>query len=497
MKTWRILSSAGILGFMAVTAALPVNAQERIREVSLDQCIQQAIRDNLNLREYHLGLRYNDLSITQAESSFDPSLSLSATRNESETPNFFEYYNVNAIQQENTDFNVTFGQDLVTGATWGVGLYTTLSSSNIETTKNYTSNLGIKIDQPLLRGFGSRVNTSNIYIARINSERSMYNLEQQANNLVSEVTRAFWNLVYARQTLAVHEISIEQADSLLAYNRKGFELGVMTESDVLEAQSALASRRQEALNQQNTIDLYEDQLRRLLNITSQEDWDIRIVPTDLPRISTIDTNPEHALELAFSGRPDYRLMQKDTEQYEISTMVAKNALLPNLNLSARYRLNSSGETIGENYRELGDTDAFGWTLGLVFNYPIGNRYAKTDYEKRQIDVKRSQLRLEYLESQIRTDIRTAIRNLATAREQIDAAGLTVEVNELKLKIEEERFRNHLSSSYYVLQFQRDLANSRNLYNRALIDYVLAAADYQLARGTLLGDYGISIITDDN
>ncbi len=491
MKHSAMLCLCGLVWLFAWIP--PAQAQEKILTLSLNDCLTQALRDNLNLKQYNLGLRYNELSVVQAQSAFDLTFSSDFTRSESETQNFFQYYNVNAIQRKTTNFDISLGQDLPMGTTWGFGLYSTLSSSNIETAKNYTSNLGIQISQPLLRGFGSTVNTSNIYFARINSERAMYTLREQAISLVYEVERAYWNLVYARETIIVQELSIQQADSLLAYNQKKLELGLMTQSDVLEAQSALVSRQQEALGQENMISTYEDQLRRLLNITAEDSWDLTIVPTDQPKIIPVDSAPDRALEVAFQQRPDYQLLQKDTEQYAMNITLARDALKPNLNLSARYSLNGSGETIGKNLTDLGGANANGWTLGLVFNLPVGNRYAKSDYERRQIDVRRSELRIDELESQIRTDIRTAIRDIDQAQEQIDAAVLTVQVNELKLNIEQERLNNQLSSSYYILQFQRDLANSRNLYNRALVDYILAVADYERARGTLLSDRNISII----
>ena len=122
---------------------------------------------------------------------------------------------------------------------------------------------------------------------------------------------------------------------------------------------------------------------------------------------------------------------------------------------------------------------------------------RADYEKKQIDMKRENLVLEDLKSRIITEIRTGIRNVEITREMIDVARLSVEVNELKLKKEEERFRYQLSTSYYVLQFQTDLANARNLYNKALTDYTMAVVELQKARGTLLKDLNISIIAVEN
>ena len=134
-------------------------------------------------------------------------------------------------------------------------------------------------------------------------------------------------------------------------------------------------------------------------------------------------------------------------------------------------------------------------MGFLLSYPLRNRDTKADYQQKQIDIRRAQLTIEDLKSQIFTEIRTSIRNVIISREMIDVANLSVEVNELKLKMEEERFRNSLSTSYFVLEFQRDLADAKNQYNKALLDYTMAVAEFRKARGTLLKNMNITIITD--
>ena len=111
-------------------------------------------------------------------------------------------------------------------------------------------------------------------------------------------------------------------------------------------------------------------------------------------------------------------------------------------------------------------------------------------------MKRTNLILDDLKNQIMIELRNSIRNVEINREKIDVGKLAVEVNELKLRKEEERFRNQLSTSYFVLQFQSDLATARNEYNKTMIDYTLAVAELQKARGTLLKDMNILIIIND-
>ena len=480
--------------FIQIHAGL---AEDLYIELSLKECIERVLVENLSFKSSYLGLRTDELSIIQAESRFDPALSLNMNRSHSETPTYFEYFDVKSIESKNTQLDFTLNQNISTGANWGIGFYNSLSESNIETEKNYTSNFGININQPLLKGFGKKINRSNIFLARLSKETTLYDLEDGATTLVFNVQRAYWNLVYARESLEVMEMSVAQADSLLNYNRKGLELGILTESDVLEAESMFLSRKQDVLDQKSRIQADEDALRRLLNLTSGEDWRKRIVPADEPSVTDIETDTGTALAKAVQLRPDFKIALKQLEQYELNRTLAKNNMKPSLNLNARYNIHGSGKTYSKDLRDMGDFQQYGWQVGLLFSYPLKNRNAKAEHEKRIVDIKRANLSIEDLENRILTEIRTGARNVEIFRERIDVTKLAVEVDELKLRKEEERFRNQLSTSYFVLQFQTDLANSRNQYNKALMDYTMAVVELQRARGTLLKDLNVSIITVEN
>jgi len=470
--------------------------QNEIR-LSLAECVEHALVENLNLKSYHLGLQFDNLSIVQAESKFDPSLSFEINRSESKTPNFIDYIQKPTIDSKTTSLNLSLGQNISTGANWGVGMYNTLSVSNIESEKNYKSNLAFVFNQPLLKGYGKKISRSNIFLTRLNSQSTLHEVENQATMLVYDVESAYWNLVYNSETLKVRELSIAQAESLLAYNLKGLELGVLTESDVLEARSELLARQQEAIDQKNLIRTSEDLLIRLLNITTDDDWERRLIPSDTPKIPEIDLDAVKALTRALELRPDYKIIQKNLKQNELYLAMSKNSMLPNLDLSARYRIDSKGKTFSKDIGELRDFDEYGWNLGIMFSYPLKNRSAKADYEKKLITIKRTQLSIDDFENRIMSEIRSSIRNVQSNREKIDVAKLSVEVNEIKLKKEEERFRNQLSTSYFVLQFQRDLADAKNIYNKALMDYTMAVIDLQRARGTLLKDLNIKLMVNDN
>lgn len=488
----RMVLAGAAAALILAGAAGTAQAAEPLT-VSLDECIDHALRENLGLKTTVLGLRTGDYSIIKAESVFDPSISLSVSRDESHTPNFLDYISVSAITQKRSSAQLTYGQALSTGADWGLGIYNTMSESNIEIQKNYTSYVGMQVNQPLLRGFGRRVNRSGIYLARLDRDSDVHVLRQQASNLVYDVIASYWTLAYDRRTLDVRRLSLAQADSLLAYNRKGLELGVLVESDVLEAQSERLRRQQELLDQESAIRDDEDTLRRLLNVVGADEWEGTIITGDEFPEQVSEPDPEVVLEDALANRPEYLGALTTIERAALTETVAENRARPGLDLNAQYRLNGSGATYGKDIEKLGNADAYGWNVGLLFSYPLRNRSAHADLEQRRIDRRRAELSLKDLEQTIAVELRTATRNIASTRERIEVARMEVEVNERKLRMEEERFRNHLSTSYFVLQFQRDLANARGNLNRAVVDRLVAVAAFERARGTLLGDRDISIL----
>jgi outer membrane protein len=482
-----------ILIAACLSPAYSCYAEQNEVEMTLGECIDRALSQNLDLKSAQFDMQSNHFSIIQAESKFDPALTLKLTRGQSSAPNFTSYIPVNKIDQKLTNINFSIGKNVFTGAQWGIGAYSALSESNVEREKNYSSYVGFNVNQPLLRGFGRKVNYSNIYLAKLSDNVSMHSVETSAISLLSNLERAYWNLVYSREVLSVRRMTLAQAESLLVYNQKGLELGILTESDVLEAKSAFFSRKQDVLEQQNSIRVAEDALKLILNFTNEDERNIRIIPSDKPPLPEVDLDPEAAIGLALLSRPDYLTVLNTVEQNRIQLNVAKNAILPDLDLNALYRLNGSGTTISKNFRDLSEVNTFGWEFSLNLAYPLGNRAAKTDFERRAIELKKSQLNQENIKSHIVNDIKTSMGVIGINRERIDVTKLAVEMNELKLRREEERFRNQLSTSFLILQFQTDLANARTLYNKALMDYTLSILDLRQAKGTLLKELNISII----
>ena len=80
-------------------------------------------------------------------------------------------------------------------------------------------------------------------------------------------------------------------------------------------------------------------------------------------------------------------------------------------------------------------------------------------------------------------IRQAVRNIESAIKRIEVTRATIVLAQTQLEAEQEKFRLGLSTSFQVLEFQRDLTDARSAATRALSDYNVELARLDQRMGT--------------
>lgn len=121
---------------------------------------------------------------------------------------------------------------------------------------------------------------------------------------------------------------------------------------------------------------------------------------------------------------------------------------------------------------------------MEFKYPIFNRKARYEYRKSLKEIEQARTLIEKIELGVTMEIRAALRQLRTSRQQILANQRAVESEEAKLDSELKRFDVGMATSFEVLTFQKDLADARVGYIRSVVDYNLARVELDRARARL-------------
>ena len=381
------------------------------------------------------------------------------------------------------------------------------------------SNISINFTQPLLQGFGWNVNGRYIRIARNNRSVSEQVFKQQVIATVYSVVRLYWDLVSLREDVRVRQEAVGSADRLLADTRQSLSDGTAAPIDVTRAQAEVSRRRRDLdvsrslARQQNEI--LDDYLTR--SRFGGGTQRVEIVPVDHPQFVENESFPPIAelISTAYRLRPDLGQARLQVDNSQISLRGSRSALLPQLNLVATVQNNSligdpNSSVLGlpgaspavpksfflgsysTSLKQIFHGNFPSYGAGLSLNVPLANRTARADLARDQLQVRQQEIRLQQLEKQVEVEVTNALIAVQQGRDTYHAARQERLFEEQSVQAETDRLTVGASTTYLVIQYQRDLTAARSAEVSALSSYVQAKAALQRAIGTILDENGVDL-----
>jgi outer membrane protein TolC len=465
-------------------------------KLTLSECINLALKNNLEIKVEEITPMISEAEIIQERSKFDPVALLSASQNKSliEQTSLLQgvFRGSKMFMQKGIDVDFSLAERLITGGkcelSYSYNRYETNSFFQL-INPTYRSDLTFSITQPILRNFGIDLNRSKIKIASNNRLLSLDQFKDRASKVVCRAEETYWGLILSGRLLEVKKKSLKLAENLLERNKSLVEVGKLPPVEILQAQVGVASREEEVIITESKVRDVEDLLKELLSLPLKGQT---IVPLDRPTFEPIEADLEKSLENAFRLRPDYHEVKVNMDNLEILTKVAKNQMLPGLDLKASYGLNGINKEYRDTWGKLDDADTYSWIVGLSLEVPLGNRWAKNEFLKRKLDTNKASLILEGLKKRIEVEVREAAREVNTCLKRIEATKQARLLAETRLKAEEERLELGLTTSVEVLRFQEGLAVSEAKEITAIIDYLRAWVNLSKVTGTALHKNKIEI-----
>ncbi|MCA9420936.1 MAG: TolC family protein [Nitrospira sp.] len=479
---------------------------DNVITLTLQEAVMEALDHNLDIRvsRHTRDVRLTDIVFQQAQ--FDPTVELGGRYDRTVVPLNRPIFGLGGVtlgsipdtfDQNETNFSLGLKQKLLTGGSYDLTFDTNRNSVAGSTSflfnPAYSSNVLFNLTQPLLRNFGPTVNNIQITLAQNAADVEQLTLLNQILSVIAQVEQAYWELVFARENLKVARATLQAAEELLASNRAKVKAGVMADVEVLQAQAGVANQIEQILLAQKTVLDQEDQLRLLLSKSELKlTQTTPLVPLDPPIQHLQETPLQENLEVAFEHRPEILQAKMNIETSNVNTRFAKNQLLPDLSFQGSLGLSGLGRNPGDNWDRLGSTDFYNMGGGLVLSYPIGNRSAQSQYQRRILETQQSQASLLRIRQQIILDVKEAIRQVQTSFKRTRTNQTARQLSERQLKAEQERLNLGLSTTRFVLEFQRDLRIARSRELRAILDYNQSLSRLRLVTASTLDHYNIEI-----
>jgi len=504
LGTWVLIAG--------VAAGSALAQDPAAKNMTLEDCILGALKNNLSVAVQVLNPRLADEALSKAREKFLPSLSMSFNNrhNESASYSWTSTSTTGSILSKYNSYNFAINETLPIGGTLSLSLdsYKSETNQSLQTINpRYGSTLSMNFSQPLLRNFGSTVSQREILVARNNLEISEYDLHKSLIDTIYSVEQSYWILVYSIQNLEVQRQTLKLARDLLEKNERAVEVGQMAPIEVLSAQAEVATREADILQAETQVKNNEDTLRTLLNLEPGNQAPLtQIIPVDKPPFEGRTVSIDEALLTAIDNRPDLRSARTSLKNTEIDLTYAKNQLLPGLNLNAGFSspgvsgdrilyLNNNpltgvvvGTMPGGSSDALKDTLNFkyqNWTIGLTLDIPLANVLSRAGYAQAQVNMEKALLSVKNQEQQAYLEIRNAVRSVETGFKRVQAYKVARDLAEKKYEAELEKLKVGLSTNYTLLQYQRDLANARTAELKAIVDYTVSLAGLDRALGVSL------------
>ena len=502
------LLTIGILSLGLATSSLAQGILGgNSRAMSLNDCIQTALEHNLSLKIERINpeLARRDLTISYA--GWDPAFNASYTRNHRQQPGNIDEFNrdIPGTTSDSDSFNTGLNGLLPTGLRYNVGANVSQTTGEffggIDPVtglplgfpfENANGSLFVNMTQPLLRGFLIDNTRLNIKLSKLALKQSELVLVWQIMNVVNQVETAYYDLIEAQENVKVQEKAVELAQRLLNENRKRVEVGAMAPLDEKQAESQFASARATLLQAEGALRQSQSNLKNLLSDEYTAWQDTQIAPTEQLRAVPVAFSRQDSWHKAMTLRPDLQQQRMNIERQGVIVKFNKNQVLPQLDVTGTFGYSAAGTEYGDVFRDFRGQDNPFWSVGGQISIPIGNRVARNNLRNARSQEKQTILNLKQFEQSIMVAVENAVNSAQINLQRVDATKQQREFAEAALEAEEKKLENGKSTSFFVLQLQRDLTQARSQEIQSLSQYNKAVSSLSLLEGAILQSREISL-----
>ena len=509
------------------------------RPLSLREALAMALENNKDIEVARENVRIAEFDYRGAQGLYDPRFTTQAFYERIESPisSFLAGgQNGSTIQTDYTGTARLEGQTPKLGGNYRLDFSSVKLNTNNQFTAlnpSYPLALTFSYTQPLWRGLKIDQTRRQIQIARKNLTLTDTQFRQRAIDTITNVQRAYWDLVFALRNLQVQRDAVSTARSQLEHNKRLVNEGQLAPIDVVAAEAQISSFEQRVFGALEDVSRAENSLKNLIAQDQKANlWSESIVPTDSVDLSAPQISLPDALKTAMENRPELQQSDVLKEINQIDQKFFKDQTKPAIDLVGTYGVTGLAGSVSSNIvnpltqssvllrqrvdelSELAHLDplpvippqqfsqdllgGYGQSLqnllanrygtariGVQISLPLRNRTAEANLGRTLVEGERIGTQRKQLEQTIQVDVRNALQSVRSSEARLRAATATREANEQQFASEQRKLDAGQSTVFLVLERQNNLTESRGQELKAQTDLNKAIADLQRATGNAL------------
>ncbi len=299
-------------------------------------------------------------------------------------------------------------------------------------------------------------------------------LEKARQDARRDVTASFYDVLLAKEILAIARENFAQKERHLDEAQKRFALGTATDYDVLAARVAVENARPAVIRSANDVRTAREKLRFLLADPATDidvDGSLGAEPSSPPAY-------DEAVAAAFAHRPDLRDLEHQTAIARHLVTIAKAGDKPRLDLQAGY---GRRQYWIQNVTTQGDL----WNAGLYVRFPFFDGLRTKGRVMQAVSDRTSlEIQTQKVRDSVSLEVRVASDAMTESAEVVKALSGTVEQAERLLGMAERGFEYGVKTKLDVDDAQLSFMQARGNLARARRDYLVARVNLLWVQGLL-------------
>lgn len=407
---------------------LSLSTECAAKQWSLRDCIDYALANNIQLKKAKIK-EYSALEdVKQSQAALLPSLNLSTSQNVNYTP-------------------------------WPQQGRATVADGYVQSSVDkvyYNGSYSLSGNWTVWNG---NKNRNNVKLNKVAAEQARLDSATTANNVLEQIAQLYVQILYSNEAIAVTKESLKTSQTNEQRGKTMVEVGKMSKADLAQLTAQRAQDEYAIVEAESNLRNYKRQLKELLQITSDEEFDVAVPSTtdDMALEAVPALNDVYAASL--EQRPEIKNAKLGIESSDLGIKVAKAGRMPTVSLNAGVMTSTS--SMSDNAWGTQMKNNFSLGGGVTVSIPLfDNRQTKTAINKAKLQKQSYLLDLQDKQTTLYSTIENYWLQAVTNQNKFKAARVSTESAQASYELLSEQFKQGLKNTVELMTGKTNLLQAQ-------------------------------------
>lgn len=413
---------------LAALLMLAMSTECQAKQWSLKDCIDYALTNNIQLQKAKIQELTALEDVKQSQAALLPSLNLSTSQNVNYTP-------------------------------WPQQGRATVADGYVQSSVDkvyYNGSYSLSGNWTVWNG---NKNRNNVKLNKVAAEQARLDSATTANNVLEQIAQLYVQILYSNEAISVTKESLKTSQTNEQRGKTMVEVGKMSKADLAQLTAQRAQDEYAIVEAESNLRNYKRQLKELLQITSDEEFDVAVPSTtdDMALEAVPALNDVYAASL--EQRPEIKNAKLGIESSDLGIKVAKAGRMPTVSLNAGVMTSTS--SMSDNAWGTQMKNNFSLGGGVTVSIPLfDNRQTKTAVNKAKLQKQSYLLDLQDKQTTLYSTIENYWLQAVTNQNKFKAARVSTESAQASYELLSEQFKQGLKNTVELMTGKTNLLQAQ-------------------------------------